>query len=793
MEKDTFKKIGLFFLILILAVTGLRDEEEKQNVVINEVCSNNFSAQRDEEGNYPDCIELYNRGEETVSLDGCFLTDDEKKLEKYPLEGVSVPGGGFAVIFLSEDSGLRISKEGEEIFLTDGGRGDFLDQVAVPALSYDTSYGRVQDGTGSWSVMSATLGRSNEEAEIRPETVLEKPVFETESGFYEEPFTLRLNAPGGGKIYYTLDGSEPDGDSLLYEKPLWIADNSQEENRYAGREDLSPTSDYAPGFPVDKAVVVRAVSYDPAMNRISPVATEVFFIGYGKKEEYDGMAVLSLTADPEDLFDLKSGMYGNGIKYEEYLAEGGMEKGIILDSYTDADGGVHHRYMASNAYGRGREWEKRASISYFDETHSFCFSQDAGIRIAGNSTRGMPQKSFHIFARDIYDESAVLPYSFFDDGSFYSSVKIRNGGGKAAGLKFLDAFLEEAAGCRDSVSVQRSKPCVVFLNGEYWGIYNIRERYDEEYVGTRFQIDPDKVMLVKAGNAATDLEGTAEAYQYMLDVITECDLVYEDTYALASGLADMQSLIDYCCINLYLDNRDVAFGYNTAMWRSVQEGTPYSDGKWRFMIYDLDECAHPDSNRWDGREKWMEENALFSEPAVRSLLDNEGFRRQFCISFMDIANTVFSYGRIHPMLEEWAGRYGVQVVKDHQCFFDGTYGMEDFEREVAELDSFFAGRFDFAMKSLAAAFGLSGELTRVDISVNRPEGGTVRINTASLGKCGRWEGYYYSDYPVSVSAHAEEGYHFAGWQGDAQGTEEEISIPLENGDVAIQAIFEKDE
>ena len=100
-------------------------------------------------------------------------------------------------------------------------------------------------------------------------------------------------------------------------------------------------------------------------------------------------------------------------------------------------------------------------------------------------------------------------------------------------------------------------------------------------------------MLVKAGSAITIPEETAAAYQYMLSVVSECDLAYDDTFALADELIDMQSIIDYCCINLYLDNRDVAFGYNTALWRTVQEGTPYGDGKWRFMLYDLDENDLP--------------------------------------------------------------------------------------------------------------------------------------------------------------------------------------------------------
>ena len=71
------------------------------------------------------------------------------------------------------------------------------------------------------------------------------------------------------------------------------------------------------------------------------------------------MAVMSLVADPEDLFDAKSGIYGNGIKYEEYLANGGLKDGEVLNNYTDADGREWHRYMASNAFYTGKEWEKR--------------------------------------------------------------------------------------------------------------------------------------------------------------------------------------------------------------------------------------------------------------------------------------------------------------------------------------------------------------------------------------------------------------------------------------------------
>ncbi len=792
MRKKGLETLVAVTAFLLLAVVGLGGEKVAEHVVINEVCSNNFAAKSDENGNYPDCVELYNPGEEPFLLDGYFLTDDKDEPEKLSLEGIVVPAKGHAIVWLPKERGLRLSKDGDTLFLADAAHETFWDEAVIPPLTYDTTYGRIRDGAKEWSVMEATLGSSNDGAGLLPAVLLEEPVFDAAGGFYEEGFLLRLSSPQGKKIYYTLDGSEPTPDSLLYREPIMIADNTAQENRYAMRTDLAPTQDYAPEFAVDKATVVRAVCYDGAANRISETVTETFFIGYGKRPEYDGMAVLSLAADPEALFDPRTGIYGNGAAYETYLTDGGMRDGAVLDSFVDADGQTRHRYMASNAFYEGKEWERKACIAYFDESHAHCFTQNVGIRIAGNSTRSAQQKSLNLFARDIYGEETGIPYAFFGEEVPYSSVKIRNGGGNMAGIKFLDAFLEEAARERGSVCVQEARPCAVFLNGEYWGLYSIRERYNAEYLAGRYHVNPDLVMLVKAGNAVTLPEETMAAYSYMLDVVTQCDLSYEDTYALAEGLLDIQSLIDFCCINLYLDNRDVAFGYNTALWRTEEAGLPYGDGKWRFMLYDLDECAHPDSNLWEGRENWMAQHTLFCEPAVQSLLENEGFRRQFCISFMDIANTTFSYKRIHKLLEEWGQIYGAQTVKDHQRFYDAAYGREDFAADMAQLDSFFAQRFSFAMESLARTFGLSGKLARVNVNVHLPEAGTVLVNTARLENCSAWEGMYYSDFPVAVSACANEGYRFVRWEGEAAPAQAEGTVSLENGDVALTAIFEKE-
>lgn len=793
MNKRHLQKIFLFFAPLALAAVGCSDRWKEPKVVINEICSCNFSAGRDANGRYSDCVELYNPGKSDISLDGCFLTDDEKEPEKYSLEGLMVPAGGHALVWLDQNAALRISRDGDRLFLADSEEGVFLDQVIVPRLDHDTSYGRIQDGGDRWAVMSTTLNGPNQEAGLLPAVSLASPVFATDGGFYEEAFDLHLYSPAGEKIYYTLDGSEPDAASPVYREPIRITERTAEENRYINRDDLAPNQDYEPAFPVDKAVVVRAACYNPATNQISETVTQTYFVGYDAKPEYDDLAILSLSVDPEALFDAHTGIYGNGAAFAAYLSQGGMQDGQILDSYTDAGGEIHYRYMASNAFYKGKEWEREASLSYFDESHTLLFTQNAGVRISGNSTRSARQKSFHLFARDIYDETGILPAAFFDNDILYSSVKLRNGGGNMDGVKFLDAFLQQAARGR-SVTTQAHRPCALFLNGEYWGLYNLRERYNAEYLAAHYDLLPDDIMLIKAGNAVTSPEETFTAWQYMLDVVAQCDLVYDDTYALADELVDIQSLIDYCCINLYLDNRDVAFGYNTAAWRTTQEGTPYSDGKWRFMLYDLDECIHADSNSRENREDWMAQHPLLNEPAVKSLLANEGFRRRFCLSFMDIANTVFSYEKMHDMLAQWSSRCEAQIIKDHRCFYDAGYTAADYRADVEQVDAFFAGRLPFAMESLAKTFGLSGTLHKIRIVTDTPEGGTITVNTAVLEDCGTWEGYYYSDFPLSVTARAQEGYHFAGWQGDIpEGGKESLSVSLEDGDVTLRAVFEKND
>ncbi len=680
--------------------------EAANHIVINEICSNNFSVICDDNGRYSDYVELYNPALVSVSLTGFSLSDNEKELKKCSLDSVILPPKSYMLIWLDGTDGdtvghasFRISSRGESIYLSNK-EGVIIDSVTAPNMDYNTVFARAEDGRDTWRRQTPTAGAPNETGEILPEAVLKKPEFSVKSGFFDEPVQLEITAGQNEIIYYTLDGSEPTTDSLIYEEPLIIRDASPNDNIYSARMDLMADMKYMPAFKVDKAVVVRAAASTEDGSRVSETVTETYFVGFNEKRDYDGYPILALTTDPNNLFDPEIGIYGNGNALKEYDEAAGLVNGEVPDVYTDEAGDTNYRYMSTNAYNAGKEWEREANLIYFDENHEERFKQKAGIRIAGQSTRNASQKSFNLYARDIYDGQKSFSYNFFEDME-YSSVKLRNGGTDHQRSKIYDPFLQSLAENRD-VSIQDSKPCVVFLNGEYWGIYNIRERYKEDYFSNHYGIKENNIWMIDSGADSIGGYDAWNNYNDMICFISENDMTNQKNYERACELIDIQSLIDFYCIHLYIDNNDVGFDKNISLWRSIRSGGEgYEDGRWRFMLYDLDGALDSfENNTFVESEWWKEDFGLLDEGIIRSLLKNQDFKKQFIDTFIEIADENFDYEVVHEKLWQWKEQYETQVIKSHQRFIAADVGIEEYNEYINHIDNFFKERRKFILAYL---------------------------------------------------------------------------------------------
>lgn len=457
--------------------------------------------------------------------------------------------------------------------------------------------------------------------------------FSHAGGFYESEFELGMGAPDGCMIYYTLDGSDPRNSEtrMQYTETVKIGSRSDDENvvsavdpelfdtawcRYNRSQKKLVTKVSVPDkADVDKCTVVKACSVDKN-GSCSEVYSAAYFIG-SVSEHIEGisayceaagmpLAVLSISLPFDSLFDYENGIYVRGKLFDEAFEKYRKNGGNMTDDCG--------RKLSANYSARGREWEREAYLDFYEVTTDGAesvVSQSCGIRIQGNYSRSDLQKGFRLYARKDYGEKR-FNYPVFgtdyknvsgDIMDSYKTLVLRNGGNCAFGAKFNDAFWQSLITELD-VSTKRSRPAIVYLNGEYWGLYVLEEDFSSEYFEDLYGVDSDDVVLYK-GDAESyasgykldigDLPaGTADEAWYFSDLLnffkTHSNLVSDADYAEFAKLVDVESVRDYFAVEVWINNKWDWPGKNWSMWKTVStdSSNPYADGKWRFCVYDVE-------------------------------------------------------------------------------------------------------------------------------------------------------------------------------------------------------------
>ncbi|MCD8049424.1 MAG: CotH kinase family protein [Clostridia bacterium] len=398
-----------------------------------------------------------------------------------------------------------------------------------------------------------------------------EPVFSCEGGVYAEEFVLTIDG-NGANVYYTLDGSEPDGLSNLYTGGIEIRDLQKSPRTIQGKIAQER---------MEYATVVKAVCIDDFGNR-SDVVTNTYFVSEAVNEIAENVPVIAISTEPENLWDSKKGIYTN-----------------------------YNEEMNVSAY-----------IEYFDNNGEG-FERGIEMKLGGHYSKVNAKKSLRIyFTKGDANGAKNLQYDLIEgtDRNFYDSSAVKKYGKITLRISDWDT-----TDLRDVVAQKvteymrpesaNSNPAAVFLNGEFWGIYECREQYDNRYLDYHYEgIDKDEVVYVdrdwtnetemsvlsdngeEMPDRVTYEEGPDEDEEYYLDLFnyTKYLMMHADegnNYAEVSAYIDIDNFIDYLFIYLYLDNIDWP-GNNYKTWRTTIErsnGDVYgADGKWRFMVHDFD-------------------------------------------------------------------------------------------------------------------------------------------------------------------------------------------------------------
>lgn len=516
--------------------------------------------------------------------------------------------------------------------------------------------------------------------------------FSVESGFYEEAFELEMTA-ASGIIYYTLDGTIPDKNSMKYEAPLLITDATGSDNVYSMRTDVSTgfdkeeiekiSSEYAPGYQVpdykiDKATVVRAVACDD-MGNYSAVKTATYFVNFSDKTGYEGMKILSLVTEPANLFDYENGIYVTGKTYDEYVKEyrGGDEYYWREEFWS---------LWNANYRNRGIEWERKADGFFFDEAGQLTLEQECGIRIHGGISRGYNPKSLNLYARKEYDGNKYFLRDFWGTGYYASAITLFQGGNDTS-TKVKDYLVSTR--CEDlNIATMNYEPYALFLNGEYWGIYWLNEKYNADFFSHYYNVKKDNVIIIKHGSLEEGEEDDFKYYSKMVEFCSETDVANEENYAKVCELIDIESYIDYYAVMLYVARSGDWPESNYIAWRVKKTETGlYGDGKWRWGIFDLNSTGFEVD--FDSIGYVMDNDEMF-----KNMMTNDTFRTRLILRIEELADTVFDAEEINESLAEYQDFMAGPMKQNDKRFF-GDDSLSDFYAGIEELKSFFAGRKEY--------------------------------------------------------------------------------------------------
>ncbi len=521
-------------------------------------------------------------------------------------------------------------------------------------------------------------------------------IFSLSGGIYETDsleIILETNT-NNAKIYYTLDSTEPTQESSYYQYPIVIKNRTYIENKFA---DIETGYSQQKSGNVFKATVLRAVVFENN-KQSSNIFTNTYWIAPDIKQYYT-LPLISIVADSVDFFSDESGILVTGNLFD-----------IDKPNYS------------GNCFQKGKLWERKIYIEFYETNGERLFAQYAATRINGYISRSYPQKSLRIYAKKKYDAArfeATL-FSSKDSITSYKRLLLRTQDILEEPTMFKDALSASIISEEMNCDIQAYRPVIVFINGEYWGIYDLRERIDKYYIADNYGYSEDNLDMLEISyqeNEDGELEQVIEIdegddinYNEMIEFIENNDPAETDNYKYIQQLIDIESFIDYYTAQFYFANEDWPFN-NIRCWRPRTE-----DGKWRWIFYDCDFCwknykyevlqeySSENNDEYQTETMWTD-NPEWSKFLFYKLLKNEEFRIKFYNKFLYHLNNTFEPSRVINFIDDFLEMYYL-FVPEHINRWHSPKAYNIWTKNVDDLKTFALQRAVILRYALQQNFGL---------------------------------------------------------------------------------------
>lgn len=678
-------------------------------VVVNEICSSNGDLVYDPQFyNFSGWVELFNAGGSSVDLGNYYLSDSETDYKWKIPPGTTIAANGYLIIWCDkQNSGLHtnfsLDSDGEGVVLSNSSQL-LVDKIIFPKQYTNVSYGRLVDGgsTIGYMTMPTFQGQNNNATGTER---LDNPIASISSGRFSNGQSVVLShANAAAVIRYTIDGSEPMQTSAVYTTPINISATTTLKAKA-----------FATGF--------------------LPSKTEVhtYFIN----EHNFSLPVVSIATDPAYLWDNTIGIYTEGTN------------GII-------------GMCSSSPVNWNQDWDRHATIEYFDATGDKQFDQGVDIRIGGNCTRRYNQKSLVVSADDKYGKNNFEEKLFPNkNATRYHSFIYRNSGNDFNVTLFRDALIQHLAKSNLDVDYLDYQPTIFYLNGQYWGIQNMREKADAEYIETNYGIAESDIDLIE--NKNTVLNGSYTAFNTYLQTLKSMDRSTTGAFTHIDNSIDVQEYINYLATEIYTCNTDWPHN-NQKYWRQIS-----TNGKFRWILWDTDfglglfqgrsYPTHPTFNFVTSANEADFGIPVSSTEHIRYVFENPEFKNRFIQTFTAVMNTTFGPAHFNEQLSVFENRIKAEIPF-HKTKWDGD--LNDWNAQLEKTRLFIKERQRYMRQHMVDFFGL-GETVSLSIKANPESAASFSLNGIKSTTAFN-DGAYFKGLEYTVKAEPIQGFVFDHWK-----------------------------